>query len=142
MYIVILSKKAMDTYTMTFKYDGEFDLPNDPKVRDRKVPVMVLEKMEKNEFELVDFNLSQNYDSNFAKRYINDLQLHRAVLEIRLDLSMRALKSREAIYACCLKALQQGRLCLQRAYENEDKKLGILQSIIVLDMKSRHEIAV
>jgi len=127
----------MDTYTMTFKYDGEFDLPNDPEVRDRKVPKMVLEKLEKNEFELVDFNLTENYDNTQAERYINNPEMHRSVLEIRLDLSIRALKSREAIYDCCVRAMQQGKLRLARAFENENEKKDILQSIIIFDMKTR-----
>ncbi|TRW26373.1 hypothetical protein FMM05_03055 [Flavobacterium zepuense] len=125
----------MDTYTMTFKYDGEFDLPNDPEVRDRKVPDMVLEKLEKKEFELVDFNLTENYDSAQAKRYINNPKVHRSVVEIRLDLSIRALKSREAIYDCCVSAMKKGKLCLAKAFENENEKKDILQSIIVFDMK-------
>jgi hypothetical protein len=101
---------------------------------------MVLEKLESNEFELVDFNLSENYDSSNAKRYIKNTELHRAIVEIRLDLSMRALKSREAIYACCVKAMQQGKLSLAQSFENENEKQGILQSIIIFDMKSRNSV--
>jgi len=125
----------MDTYTMTFKYDGEFNLPGDPEVRDRKVPDMVLEKLEKKEFELVDFNLSQNYDSAQAKHYIDNPKVHRSVVEIRMDLSMRTLKSREAIYDCCVNAMKKGKLCLAKAFERENEKKDILQSIIVFDMK-------
>lgn len=127
----------MDTYTMTFKYDGLFDLPSDPEAKEREVTRMVLDKMESNQFELIDFNLTENYDGSNAIDYINDEQIHRAVLEIKLNLSMRALKSREAIYACCLEALQKGKLCLYHAYENENRQKGILQSIIVFDMKKR-----
>lgn len=127
----------MDTYTMTFKYDGEFDLPNDPEAQDSEVPDMVLQKLEARAFELVDFNLSQNYDSNQAKRYIKNLKLHRVVLEIRLDLSMRALKSRDAIYACCVKAMQQGKLSVFEAFESDRDQNGASQSIIVFDMKNR-----
>lgn len=124
----------MDSYTMTFKYDGIFDLPNDPEVRDREVPHMVLEKMRKKQFELIDFNLTENYGDNFAEEYLDSHQ-YRAVVEIKLNLSMRALKSRDAIYECCLKAMEKDRLCLERAYENENKEKGMLQSIIVFDMK-------
>ena len=138
---VTLIKNVMDTYTMTFKYDGLFDLPNDPEERDREVPRMVLEKLEQHEFELVDFNLTENYGDDNAKAYIDDPQLHRAVLEIRLNLSMRALKSRDAIYDCCIKAFEQDKLCLERAYENENKKLGMLQSIIVFDMKRQRTVS-
>jgi len=130
----------MDSYTMTFKYDGMFDLPNDPDVRDREVPKMVLNKMEKKEFELIDFNLTQNYDSSNAAEYL-DSHTFRAIVEIRMDLSMHTLKSREAIYNCCVKAMEQGKLCLDRAYENEDKEMGILQSIIVFDMKKNKQSA-
>jgi len=135
---LILIKNAMDTYTMTFKYDGLFDLPDDPKVRDREVPRMVLEKLERNEFELIDFNLTQNYGHSNAEEYL-DSHLYRAILEIRLDLTMRALKSRAAIYACCVKAMEEGKLCLDHAYENENKQMGMLQSVMVFDMKKRQQ---
>lgn len=130
----------MDSYTMTFKCDGAFDMPDDPGVRDREVPRMVLKKMERREFELIDFNLTQNYDGSNAQEYLKSY-LFRAIVEIRMDLSMRALKSREAIYGCCLKALEDGKLCLDRAYENENTELGMLQSIIVFDMKKNRQSA-
>jgi hypothetical protein len=127
----------MDAYTMTFKYDGLFDLPSNPESRALEVTRMVLDKMESNEFELIDFNLTANYDGSNAADYINDEQIHRAVLEIKVDLSMRTLKSREAIYKCCLEALQKGKVTLYHAYENENRQKGIYQSIIVFDMKHR-----
>lgn len=127
----------MYNYTMTFKYDGEFILPNELRARAREVPLMVLQKMECNEYEMVDFNLSQNYDSTSAERYIANPGINRSVLEIRLDLSPADLKSREAIYSRCLKAMKQGRLKLESAHENENEELGLLQSIIVFDMKKR-----
>ncbi len=130
----------MDSYTMTFKYDGKFDLPDDPDVRDREVPRMVLKKMEQKEFELIDFNLTQNYDNSNAAEYL-DSHSFRAILEIRMDLSMRALKSRDAIYNCCVKAMEQGKLCLDRAYENENKEMDLLQSVIVFDMKKSRQSA-
>ena len=119
---------------MTFKYDGDFDLPNDPEIRDAKVPGLVLEKMESNEFELIDFNLSRHYDDDNAEEYIEDPFLHRSVLEIKLDLTMEDLQSREAIYSRCLEAMQNKKLRLKRAYENDNKKLGMLQSIILFTM--------
>jgi len=127
----------MDAYTMTFKYDGLFDLPSNPESRALEVTRMVLDKMENNEFELVDFNLTANYDGSNAADYINDEQVHRAVLEIKVDLSMRTLKSREAIYNCCLEALRKGKVTLYHAYENENRQKGTYQSIIVFDMKHR-----
>lgn len=130
----------MDNYTMTFTYDGDFDIPNDPEVRNKEVPGMILQKLEKHEFELVDFNLTQNYDSQYAKAYIKDAKVHRAVLEIKLDLSMRSLKSREAIYNCCIKAMKQEKLHLKHAYENEDRQKDIQQSIIVFDTSRSHSI--
>jgi hypothetical protein len=124
----------MDNYTMTFKYDGDFDLPNDPEIRDAKVPGMVLEKMKGNEFELIDFNLSRHYDDDNAEEYIENPFLHRSVLEIKLDLTMEDLQSREAIYSRCLEAMQSNKLRLKRAYENDNKKMGMLQSIILFSM--------
>ena len=95
----------MDNYTMTFKYDGYFDLPDDPEIRDREVPGMVLEKLQNGDFELVDFNLSENYNEGNAENYIHS-HLHRSIVEIRLDLKMRELKSRRAIFERCLQALE------------------------------------
>ena len=126
---------------MTFKYDGKFDLPDDAERHDRKVLRMVLEKLERHEFELIDFNLSENYDKDHAEVYINNPYLHRSVLEIRLDLSMNDLKSRSAIYSRCLLAMQQNELSLERAYENDNKKLGMLQSIIVFGMKAPRSVS-
>lgn len=124
----------MDNYTVTFVYDGSFDLPDDPQEIDEKVPGMVLEKLEKHEFELADFNLTQNYDDEYAESYIEtDPYRHRAVLELKLDLNIRDLNSREAIYHRCLDAVKHGELHLCRAYENDDKEQGILQSIICFE---------
>jgi len=88
----------MHNYTMTFTYDGEFDLPDDEDTRNKEVPVMVIEKMETHKFQLVDFNLTENYDREHSKVYINDPLIHRAVLEIRLDLEIKDMKNREAIF--------------------------------------------
>lgn len=130
----------MHNYTMTFKYDGEFDLPDEPAIRDREVPAMVLEKLESHQFELVDFNLTENYDREHARVYINNPLIHRSVLEIRLDLSMSDLKSRNAIYSRCLNAMHGDELFLERAFENDDKEKGMLQSIIVFEMKNNHKV--
>ncbi|PZR18210.1 MAG: hypothetical protein DI539_16680 [Flavobacterium psychrophilum] len=121
---------------MTFKYDGEFDLPDEPEVRDRELPAMVLEKLDKHQFELVDFNLTENYDREHAKVYISNPLIHRSVLEIRLDLTMNDLKTRNAIYTRCLAAMHDDELHLERAFENDDKEKGMLQSIIVFEMKN------
>ena len=129
----------MHNYTMTFKYDGEFDLPDELGVRDSELPGMVLEKLENHQFELIDFNLSENYDRENVKAYINDPLIHRSVLEIRLDLSMADLKSRGAIYSRCLNAMQDDELLLEHAFENDDKEKGMLQSIIVFEMKNNQK---
>jgi hypothetical protein len=126
----------MDTYTLIFVLDGDFDLPNDPEIRDRKVPDMVLDKMEKHEFELVDFNLTKHYDHDYVEEYIEDPYLHRAVVEIKLPLAMQEIASREAIYDHAVKALKQRELTLCRAFENENKKLGMLQSIICFEERN------
>lgn len=130
----------MHNYTMTFKYDGEFDLPDEPDARDRDLPGMVLEKLENHHFELVDFNLTENYDREHAKVYIDNPFIHRSVLEIRLDLTMSDLKSRNAIYSRCLNALHDDELLLERAFENDDKEKGMLQSIIVFEMKNKRNV--
>jgi hypothetical protein len=130
----------MHNYTMTFKFDGEFDIPDEPDSRDSELPGMVLEKLEAHQFELVDFNLTENYDREHAKVYIKNPFIHRSVLEIRLDLSMNDLKSRGAIYSRCLNAMQDNELDLERAFENDDKEKGMLQSIIIFGMKNEHSL--
>ncbi|MCW4468969.1 hypothetical protein OGH69_08345 [Flavobacterium sp. MFBS3-15] len=128
----------MYNYTMTFVYDGDFDLPDAPDVRDSELPRMVLEKMEQGYFQLVDFNLSENYDRHIIDTYIKDPALHRSVLEIRLDMSRADMKSRDAIYARCLQAMRDGELSLIRAHENDDPDLGLLQSLIVFERKDSY----
>ncbi len=59
-----------------------------------------------------------------------------AVLEIRLDLAIADMKNREAIYARCLKAIQDDEVILEYAFENDDKQNGMLQSIIVFENKN------
>jgi hypothetical protein len=130
----------MHNYTMTFKYDGEFDLPDEPDARGRELPGMVLEKLENHQFELVDFNLTENYDREHAEVYIKDPFIHRSILEIRLNLSMADLKSRGAIYVRCLTAMQHDELHLERAFENDNKEKGMLQSIIVFEMKNNQKV--
>jgi hypothetical protein len=120
----------MDNYTVTFVYDGEFDLPDDVAEREKAVPGMVLRKMRQQEFELVDFNLTQNYDHKYAKHYINDPYLHRSVVEITVPLEQNDLISRDIIYARCVLALERQQLRLQKAYENDRPDEGMLQSLI------------
>lgn len=127
----------MDNYTVTFMYDGDFDLPNDPEIRDKSVPKMILRKLERHEFELIDFNLTENYQDNYADTYISDPYLHRCILEIKTNLTRNDLKSREAIYNRCLREMQHGDLKLCRAYENENTKLGMLQSIICFEAEKQ-----
>lgn len=129
----------MHNYTMTFKYDGDLDLPGDLDRLEKEVPGVVLGMLQNHDFELIDFNLTQNYDSRNAERYISNPSVNRSVLEIRLDLSRDNLKSREAIYARCLRAMEQGDLRLAFACENEDKKQGQWQSILIFDMPKRME---
>lgn len=130
----------MNNYTMTFKYDGEFDLPDDEGVRNSELPAMVLEKLKNHQFELVDFNLTENYDREHSRAYISDPFLHRSVLEIRLDLAIRDMKNREAIYNRCLQAVAEGEVTLEYAFENDDKQKGMLQSIIIFE-KSNGQMA-
>ncbi|RZJ58338.1 MAG: hypothetical protein EOO45_26805 [Flavobacterium sp.] len=126
----------MDNYTLVFVFDGNFDLPNDPEVRDKKVPEMVCEKFEERAFELVDFNLTQHYDDNYVEEYISDPYRHRSVVEIKLKLDMQALKSRDAIFDRALEALKKNKLTLCSAFENDNKKFDMLQSIICFEEKT------
>jgi len=126
----------MDKYTLIFVFDGDFDLPNDPEVRDRKVPGMVLDKFQSHDFELVDFNLTKHSPDDYVEEYIDDPFLHRSVVEIKLKLSMDDLQSREAIFGRSLKALEENELTLCSAFENDNKKMGMLQSIICFEEKA------
>lgn len=125
----------MDNYTLIFVFDGDFDLPNDPVIRDKKVPDMVLDKLESHEFELVDFNLTKHYDDDYVEEYIDDPYMHRSVVEVKMPLEMSEIQSREEIYERAVKALKQDELTLCRAFENDNKKLGMLQSIICFEEK-------
>ncbi|WP_297333643.1 hypothetical protein [Flavobacterium sp.] len=127
----------MDNYTITFVYNGDFDLPNDKEECFAKVPGMVLDKLRNKEFELVDFNFSQNYDEAQAGHYIADPSLHRCVMEIVTALSLKHLQSREAIYNKCLEDLENGQLHLGCAYENDNPNRDMLQSIIKFVNNSR-----
>ncbi|MEL1245488.1 hypothetical protein AAEO56_14535 [Flavobacterium sp. DGU11] len=128
----------MNNYTMTFIYDGDFDLPDAQDALDRQLVKMVLGKMEGGQFQLVDFNLSENYDKHIIDTYIKDPSLHRSVLEIRLDMSRADMKSRECIFARCLNAMRNGELSLSRAQENDDPGQGQLQSLIVFEKKGSY----
>lgn len=121
----------MNDYTMTFKYDGDFDLPDNEAALKLKVPGMVLDKLRHHEFELIDFNLTQHYSGENPDTYISDPSLNRSVLEIRLPLRRVDLKSRESIYDRCLEAMEARRLTLSRAFENEGD--GRRQSIIIFE---------
>lgn len=127
----------MDNYTVTFMYDGDLDIPNEPEEMDKTVPHLVMEKLVAHEFEMIDFNLTENYLEEYAETYISDPYLHRCILEVKINLSMDNLQTRESIYERCVKEMQQNELKLCRAYENENSKLGMLQSIICLEVESK-----
>jgi hypothetical protein len=120
----------MDNYTVTFVYNGDFDLPDNQEECYAKVPEMVLDKLRNKDFELVDFNFSKNYSEEQAGFYIADPSLHRCVLEIVTALSLKHLQSRDAIYDKCMNDLAEGSLYLGCAYENDNPNMDMLQSII------------
>lgn len=120
----------MDNYTVTFVYNGDFDLPNDKDECFAKVPGMVLDKLSDKEFELVDFNYTENYNEEQAGHYISDPLVHRCVLEIVTALNQNHLQSRDAIYDKCVNDLAEGNLYLGCAYENDNPETNMLQSII------------
>ncbi|WP_348679146.1 hypothetical protein [Flavobacterium coralii] len=120
----------MDNYTVTFVYNGDFDLPDDKDECFAKVPGMVLDKLSDKEFDLVDFNYTENYNEEQAGHYIADPSLHRCVLEIVTALNKKHLQSRDAIYDKCINDLAEGNLYLGCAYENDNPETNMLQSII------------
>ena len=99
----------MDTYTVTF-YCKDCIAVSPKKEAKQEVCWQVLDKMVQHELELVDFNLTENYET-YPDSYKKKGTL-RTVVEIRLDLDLHDLQSRDSIYNKCLYAMQNDQLYL------------------------------
>ncbi|MES2486697.1 MAG: hypothetical protein V4581_12220 [Bacteroidota bacterium] len=121
----------MDTYTVTFYCKDCLVVPAQKEAK-QEVCWQVLDKMVQHELELVDFNLTENYetypDSHKKKGTL------RAVVEIRLDLERHDLQSRDSIYNKCLYAMQQNQLYLSEDIVQEIQ--GQERQLLVFDKKT------
>lgn len=124
----------MDNYTMTFYCRDCLVVPPDPRMRVREVQTQVLNKMTQHKLELVDFNLTQNYQ--ISPGYHDRGAGYKTMVEIRLDLNRADLRSREAIYNRCLNALLHGDLYLTD-FIDETPSGGKPYHIFVFDKKSQ-----
>lgn len=121
----------MSNYTMTFYCRDCLAIPEDAGMRQRHVREQVLDKMQQRKLELVDFNLTENYQDYPEHSSRGN---HRTLVEIKLDLTRMDLRSRDAIFIRCLNALQQDEVFLSDFTDgNEDSRE---QSVLIFDMKS------
>jgi len=121
----------MDSYTVTFYCKDCLVVPHDKEVKKEKVCVLVLDKLVQHELELVDFNLTENYET-YPNTNKENTAL-RTVVEIRLDLDLSDLQSRDSIYNKCLYAMQQNQLYLSEDVVQDIK--GQERQLLVFDKK-------
>ncbi len=105
----------MDNYTVTFYCRECINIPQEENVKQDEVCGQVLEKLVQHKLELVDFNLTENYEM-YPESHKKSARL-RTIVEIKVDLNKNDLTSREAIYNRCLYAMQQKELQLTRESE-------------------------
>lgn len=122
----------MSNYTMTFYCRDCLAIPEDVRMRQKHLREEVVDKMQTHKLELVDFNLTENYQHypEYATR-----GRHKTLVEIKLDLSRADMKTRESIYNRCFIALQQHEVELSEWTQHEEGKIP--QSILVFDMKQQ-----
>jgi hypothetical protein len=126
----------MYTYTMTFVYEGELGLPKKILKHKNELSFFVLNKLSNHELILADFNWAGNYDKENTLSYLGDPYRCGAVIEMRLQLDITIIQSREAIYDRCINALKQHELCVQHSQQLINPDLNKPQNIISFDMKS------
>ncbi|KOS06445.1 hypothetical protein AM493_10665 [Flavobacterium akiainvivens] len=121
----------MDNYTVTFYCRDCINVPQEENVRQDKVCGEVLDKLLQHKLELVDFNLTENYDT-YPDSHKKSSTL-RTIIEIKLDLTRADLASREAIYNKCLYAMLQNKLYLSK--DAQAGHNGQERQLLVFDMK-------
>lgn len=127
----------MYTYTMTFVYEGELGLPKTSLKHKKDISDIVLKKMTDHELILADFNWSGNYNMENTLSYLDEPYRCGAVVEMRLQLDMKIIQSRDAIYERCITALQQKELFLHHSEEVVEPTANRHQNIISFDMKNK-----
>jgi hypothetical protein len=121
----------MDNYTVTFYCRDCINVPQEEQARQEEVCGKVLEKLLQHKLELVDFNLTENYDT-YPESHKKSSSL-RTIVEIKLDLTRSDLTSRDAIYNKCLYAMQQNKLYLSN--NAQTGRHGEERQLLVFDMK-------
>lgn len=110
----------MDNYTVTFYCRDCINIPQEENVRQDKVCGEVLEKLVQHKLELVDFNLTENYET-YPESFKKSAKLS-TIVEIKVDLTRNDLTSRESIYNRCLFAMQQKQLRLTKESQAADDR--------------------
>ncbi|MFL9845828.1 hypothetical protein [Flavobacterium rhizosphaerae] len=124
-------------YTMTFYCKDCLSLPEDKRLRQNQVQQQVLEKMNNRQLELVDFNRTENYSNSVG--YDERANDNKTLIEIKLQLDKRDLKSRDAIFNKCFVAMRQNELQLRDYSGFEDKDNSGVQNIFVFERKKHAE---
>ncbi|AWH86564.1 hypothetical protein HYN59_16260 [Flavobacterium album] len=106
---------------MTFVDEDKLGLRAESVNAADRVRKIVLEKFLGHNFQLADFNWSGNYDSDNTRAYFFAPYRCETVVEIRLELDIAALATRDAIYDQCLSALKNGELALQHLELPDDR---------------------
>lgn len=121
----------MSNYTMTFYCRDCLAVPEESRFIQKKVREQVLDKMQQHKLELVDFNLTENYQHypEYPTR-----GRHKTLVEIKLELSRADLKSRDSIYNRCLVALQHDEVYLSDYTDGTED--SPTQNVLVFDMKN------
>ena len=125
----------MSNYTMTFYCRDCLAVPEETQLIKRRVQEQVLDKLEAHKLELVDFNLTENYDT--YPEYHTRVGKHKTLVEIRLDLTRMDLRTRDSIYHRCLLAMRADELYLSDYSETGAESKNIPPNLFVFDMK-RH----
>ena len=123
-------------YTMTFYCEDCLSLPEDKRMREKQLQRQVLDKMEHGQLELVDFNRTENYSNSVG---YDQRAKHKTLVEIKLRLDRADLKSREAIYNKCFKALQQNELQLADYSDFDSNEDTDLKNVITFERKRHAE---
>jgi hypothetical protein len=124
-------KIAMDSYTITFYCKDCLAVTHKKEANEEKVCWEVLDKLVQHELEMVDFNLTKNYET-YPDSHKKNTRL-RTVVEIRLPLDMSDLQSRDAIYNRCMYAMQQNQLYLSEDIVQDIG--GQERQLLVFDLK-------
>jgi len=127
----------MYTYTMTFVYEGELGLPKKSLKHKEDISCIILKKLSNHELILADFNWSGNYNMENTLSYLNEPYHCGAVIEMRLNLDINIIQSRDAIYERCVVALKQEELFLNKSQELVDRRLNKHKNILSFEMKNQ-----